>query len=107
MQSFLDFCNPYQNFIQSFSEIAKPLFKITSKKEIFEWNEEGLAAFHKLKEMLTSPPVLAYPDHDKQFLVECDAINYTIGGVLSKKRDDRTFHSIYYYSKTHSKAEVN
>jgi len=46
---------------------------MTSKKEKFEWTEEGLAVFHKLKEMLTSPPVLAYPDHEKQFFVECDA----------------------------------
>jgi len=107
MQSFLGFCNYYRNFIRNFSEIAKPLFKMTSKKENFEWNEEGLDAFHKLKEMLTSPPVLAYPDHEKQFFVECDASNYAIGGMLSQKGDDGTLYSIYYYSKTLSKAEVN
>jgi len=72
MQSFLDFCNYYRIFIRNFSEIAKTLFKMTSKKEKFEWNEKGLSTFHKLKEMLTSPPVLAYPDHEKQFFVECD-----------------------------------
>jgi len=107
MQSFLGFCNYYRNFIRNFSEIAKPLFKMTSKKEKFEWNEEGLAAFHKLKEMLTSPPVLTYPDHEKQFFDEYDASNYAIGGVLSQKVDDGSLHPIYYYSKTLSKAEVN
>ena len=61
MQSFLGFCNYYRNFIKNFSEIAKPIFKMTSKKENFKWNEEGLTAFHKLKEMLTSPPVLILP----------------------------------------------
>jgi len=85
MQSFQGFCNYYRNFIRNFSEIAKPLFKMTSKKEKFEWNEERLADFHKLKGMLTSPPVLTYPDHGKQFFVECDASNYAIGGVLSQK----------------------
>jgi len=59
---------------------------MTSKKEKFEWTEEGLATFHKLKEMLTSLPVLAYPDHEKQFFVECDASNYEIGGVVVTKR---------------------
>jgi len=106
MQSFLGFCNYYRNFIRNFSEIVKPLFKMTSKKEKFEWTEEGLAMFHKLKEMLTSQPVLAYPDHEKQFFVECDACNYEIGGVLSQKEDDGTLHPIYNYSKTLSKAEV-
>jgi len=107
MQSFLGFCNYYRYFIKNFSEIAKPLFKMTSKKKKFKWNEEGLAAFHKLKEMLTSPSVLEYPDHKKQFFVECDASNYSIGGMLSQKGDDGTLHPIYYYSKTLSKAEVN
>ena len=55
---------------------------MTSKKEKFEWTEEGLAAFHKLKEMLTSPPILAYSDHEKQFIVECHARNYAIRGIL-------------------------
>jgi len=80
---------------------------MTSKKGKFEWTEEGLAAFHKLKEMLTSPPLLAYSDYEKQFFVECDASNYAIGGVLSQKGDDRTLYTIYFYSKTLSKAEVN
>ena len=107
MQSFLGFCNYYRNFIGNFSEIAKPLFKMTSKKENFEWNEEGLAAFNKLKEMLTSPPVIAYPDHEKQFFIECDASNYAIGDVLSQKGDHGILHPIYYYPKTLNKAEVN
>ena len=36
MQSFLGFCNYYRKFIGNFSEISKPLFKMTSKKEKFE-----------------------------------------------------------------------
>jgi hypothetical protein len=78
-----------------------------SKKKKFEWTEEGLVAFYKLKEMLTSLLVLAYPDHEKQFFVECDASNYTIEGALSQKGYNGTLHPIYYYSKTLSKAEVN
>jgi len=61
MQNFLGFCNYYRNFIKNFSEIAKPLLKMTSKKEKFEWDDERRTAFEKLKGMLTSPPVLAYP----------------------------------------------
>jgi len=80
---------------------------MTSKKEKFEWDDERRAAFKKLKEILTSPPVLAYPDHDKPFFVECDASNYAIGGVLSQQGEDGTLHPINYYSKTLSKAEVN
>jgi len=49
--------------------------------------------------MFTSPPVIAYPDHEKQFFVECNANNYAIGGVLSQKGNDGTLHPIYYYSR--------
>jgi len=42
---------------------------MASKKEKFKWTVEGLVAFPKLKEMLTSPPMLAYPNHEKQFFV--------------------------------------
>eukprot|EP00833_Pecoramyces_ruminatium_P016170 jgi/Orpsp1_1/1190202/evm.model.d7180000077406.1 len=107
MQSFLGFCNYYRNFIHGFSAVAKPLTRMTSKKEKFEWSEESEKAFKKLKELLTSPPVLAFPDHDKQFYVECDASNYAIGGVLSQRGEDGALHPIYYYSKSLSKAEVN
>jgi len=58
---------------------------MTSKKEKFQWTDEGLAVFHKVKEMLTFPPVLAYPDHEKQFFVEGDTNNYAIKGVFVKE----------------------
>jgi hypothetical protein len=81
---------------------------ITSKKKKFQWNKKNLVEFHKLKEILTSPPVLAYPNPYKQFFGECDANDYdAIGGLLSWKGDNGTLHPIYYYSKTLSKAEVN
>jgi len=77
------------------------------KNEKFKWTKEGLVAFHKIKKMLTSPLVLAYIKYEKQFFVEYDASNFAIGGVLSQKDYDDTFHPIYYYSMTLSKPEVN
>jgi len=107
LQSFLGFCNYYRRFIPNFARVAKPLYVMTSKKSQFIWNEERSDAFEKLKELLTSPPVLSYPNYDKQFIVECDASNYAIGGVLSQINDKGELHPVYYYSKTLSKAEVN
>jgi len=83
IQIFLVFCNYYINCIKNFSEIVKPFFNMTSKKEKFVGTEERLVAFYKLNEILNSLSVLAQPDHHKQFFVECDASNYAIGGVLS------------------------
>jgi len=108
MQSFLGFCNYYRDFIPKFAEISKPLCRtISGKKKKFVWTTEGEEAFEKLKSLLVSPPVLAYPDHDKQFIVECDASNYAIGGVLSQYGDNNQLHPIYYYSKSLKKSEIN
>jgi len=57
--------------------------------------------------MLVSLHILVYPDYDKQFIVECDASNYAIGGVLSQLWEDNELHPVYFYSKKLSKAEIN
>ena len=107
LQSFLGFCNYYRKFINRFADIARPLYALTSNKIKFAWNKEAEDAFNKLKEAMVSPPVLRYPDHDKQFVVECDASNYAIGGVLSQQDENGELHPVYYYSKKLNKAEIN
>ena len=73
---------------------------LKKQKSKFSWTADGELAFKELKKMLVSPPVLIYPDHEKQFIVECDASNYAIGGVLSQIGNDGKLHPVYYYSKT-------
>lgn len=50
--------------------------------------------------MLTSPPVLAFPDFEKSFVVETDASSVALGAVLSQRKDDEKFHSVQYGSRT-------
>jgi hypothetical protein len=46
------------------------------------WTEECEAAFHTLRELLTTAPVLAQPDIEKPFDVFCDASKIGLGCVL-------------------------
>lgn len=39
----------------------------------------------KLKVLFTSPPILIHPDPEKPFIVELDASDVGVGGVLSKR----------------------
>ena len=44
------------------------------KKEWVVLNEAARGAFHKLKNAVMSAPVLAYPDPNKEYLLETDAL---------------------------------
>ena len=51
-------------------------------------------------------PILAYPDNDCQFCLECDASNYATGAVLSILKEDK-WHPVTYHSHFMSPKEWN
>ena len=60
-----------------------------------------------MKEVFTTEPVLAAPDLDKEMRVEADVSDYTIGGVLSMKCEDRRWRPVAFISKSLNKTERN
>lgn len=84
VQSFLGLVNYYRKFIQGCAEMSLPLTKLTRKDSVFDWSTECNEAFEALKTAITSPPVLAYPDFEREFIVTTDASNTCLGAVLSQ-----------------------
>lgn len=93
VQQFLGLCNYYRRFIKNFADISKPLtillkkhkeFEGKKEKPVLEWGESQNKAFEQLKELLTTAPVLIYPDFSKTFNVTTDASGYGLGAVLSQ-----------------------
>ena len=107
IRSFLGFCNFYRPFIRGFAHIARPLNELTKKDTEWNWTTRQEEAFNKLKERVTSEPVLAHPELDKQFEVEVDASGFALGAVLLQKKTDGKKHPIVYYSSTLNAAERN
>lgn len=82
------------------------LHAITSPKTPFDWTDETQLAFGKLKDALTSAPVLGYPDFDKPFVVETDVSSTGVGPVFAQKTDGR-LHTVQYVSRTLNRADKN
>ena len=108
VRAFLGITGYYRRFIKDYAEIAKPLHQLTEKKNDFEWTDEVNEAFEKLKKALTQAPILGYPSQREQdtFILDTDASNCHIGGVLSQIQEGQE-KVIAYGSKVLSQAERN
>jgi transposase InsO family protein len=107
VQAFLGFVNFYRRFIKDFSHHARPLFDLTKKAEGWKWEKEQKGAFERLKEAVTTAPVLAFPDEERPFRLEADSSDFATGAVLSQLSDDEKWHPIGFYSKSLSEVERN
>lgn len=72
----------YRRFIPNFSTITAPLTEITKKGRKFEWNESADKAMAEIKKILVSAPILSNPDYEKPFVIQTDASDIGMGGVL-------------------------
>ena len=72
----------------------------------WKWGQEQETAFVTLKNKLTSPPVLGYPDFSKPFELHTDACGTGLGAVLYQNQDGRN-RVIAYASRGLTKSERN
>ncbi|KAG7309510.1 hypothetical protein JYU34_005483 [Plutella xylostella] len=102
---FVAFTNYYRKFIPQFASIASPLNKLCCKNTPFIWSDECEKSFLKLKNALTSYPVLQYPNLSKsnEFILQTDASGKAIGSVLCNHNGK----PVAYASRSLNKAELN
>ena len=85
VQCFLGFANFYRRYILRYFAFCQPLFNLLHKGSVFCWTPEYAGALESLKKILKSAPVLKHLDLDLDTVVETDASNYCVSGVLSQK----------------------
>ena len=107
VKQFLGLSSYYRRFIQKFAAIAQPLTALTRNGVVFEWTEDCQAAFDRLKQSLTTAPVLCYPAFDLPFVLETDASIKGIGAILSQVQRDGQCHPVAYASRSLTAAERN
>jgi hypothetical protein len=106
IKQYLGLCRYYRKFIPNFSKIAKPLTELLKKNAPFEWNQRTEDAFVSLKEILTTEPLLQYPDFSKPFVLTTDASSEALGAILSQGPIGQDL-PIAYASRTLNNTERN
>ena len=108
VQSFGGFANFYCHFIADFLHHAHPLFNLTRKDVPFVWGTREEDAFAKIKELVTSAPVLILPDSTRPYRVEADGSGVATGAVLSQQStEDGKWHPVAFLSRSLSAVERN
>ena len=118
LRSFLGFAGNYRRFVCNYSKVVKPLnallvghptnkkAKKTKEATLWTWGVEQQKAFDTIIEKLTSPPVLAYTDYTKPFVLNIDASGDGLGAVLYQEHDGIE-HVIAYASRGLRASECN
>jgi transposase InsO family protein len=107
LRSFLGVCNYYRKFIKDYAKLARNLESICgSNKDKLVWSEECDNSFQRMKEALSTTPILVYPDFQKEFILDTDASFDTIGAVLSQLDERGNERVIAYGSHAMSKHEL-
>jgi hypothetical protein len=108
VQSFVGFVNFYRHFIPGFSHHARALFDLTMKDIKFIWGLPQEDYFMKLKELVTSAPVLVLPNDDLPFRLEANSSGIATSMVLSQQQvGNNAWHPVAFLSKALNLVEWN
>lgn len=75
--------------MKDLATIAKPLHDLIANDKSFKLTEEFQILFDKLKHFLTSEPILAHPDFERDFILDTDASDKAKGAILSQVIDGK------------------
>ena len=107
IQSFLGFANFYRQFIFNYSDIVVPLTRLTRKDAPWNFSEDCRRSFNALKHAFTTAPILTHFIPDTPIIVETDASDYAVAGILSITCTDGEICPVAYYSRTLTAPELN
>lgn len=108
VRSLLGMFGFYREYIRCYSNVAKPLTKLTRKGIEFKWGSEQDEALVKLQQLLGNS-CLSFSPSGGCFRIETDASDIALGAVLYSKEEFEKGRKIpiMFLSRTLSKSESN
>jgi len=109
VQEILSLWNFYRRCIHNFSAIVSPITDLLRPDVKFQWGEAQEAAFLKITILFISGkiPILRHYDPDRPALLETDASDFAITGILSQKFEDGKIYLVQFVSRKLTAAELN
>eukprot|EP00731_Ephydatia_muelleri_P035196 Em0104g2a len=100
VRTFLGLTGYYRKFVPCYASLAAPLTELTRSNAptIVKWTTSCNTAFMDLKRLLCSSPVLQCPDFSRPFILQTDASDWGVGGVLSQLDQEGLDHPVAYFS---------
>ncbi|XP_058447835.1 uncharacterized protein LOC131428145 [Malaya genurostris] len=102
LQRALEMITYLAKFVPNLSKITEPLRRLLAKDAAWVWEVEQEKAFQDIKNLMISPPVLAFYDVNKPVTLSVDASSNALGAVLIQNE-----RPVAYASKALSVAEKN
>lgn len=95
LRSFLGTTNYFRRFVHKYAEVVRSLTDLLRKDVAFTWSTKCHDAFERIKQLLTTAPVLALPDwkNTEPFHMICDASYQGVGGILMQGGQPIAFES--------------
>ena len=128
VRSMVGFLSYYRGHVENFAKKMKPVYDMIKwkdssglgskggkkgksgggydKRAPIVWSDMLQAIIDDVIDTLKSPSVMAYPDFDKPFILNCDASGYGLGAVLYQQQGD-DLRVISYASRTLTETENN
>lgn len=109
VKRFLGMASWYRRFIPKFSTVVAPILELIKgrhKRQSIKWNDKAETSFHELKRLLVSAPILATPDFNQTFIIQCDASDVGLGAILLQGEGDNE-KVIAYASRSLTNTERN
>ena len=107
LQSFLGMVNYLGKFINNLSELTAPLRTLLIKDSVWSLDEPQIAAINRLKEVLTTAPVLNLYNPSLPTRVSVDASSHGLGAILEQQDTDAIWKPIGFASRSLTSAERN
>ena len=104
LRMFIGCINYYRDMWPSRAHILKPLTNQSGlkKKAPIQWTDEMQTAFDKMRLLMATDALAAYPDHNKRFDIYTDASDFQLGACIIQEG-----RPVAYFSRKLMKSQRN